>query len=363
MQKKYKVFIIAGEESGDFLGSRIAQELKKIIPNLELYGIGGKKMESENVNLIENISNLSVVGLFEVFSHLYYILKTIKKVKNFLVKNKPDFVILIDFPDFNFRIAKFSKKIGLKVYYFVSPQVWAWRRGRVKFLKKYVDKMYVIFPFEEDFYKEYGINVKFVGHPLTEKIKPVLNFEENTIGILPGSRKIEVKRHLPIIVSAVNLLNKKFKNLKFLLPVAENIDKSIIEGFVKTVPNIEIYKGKSLEVIKKSKIIISTSGTATLESALMGRPVIIIYRVNFFSYIIGRLLIKVPYIGMPNLLLGEKVNPELIQYNLTPFNIYLETVKFLKNKEKYNFVVKKNLSLYPLLYKEEIFSFVKDFLS
>ncbi len=361
MNQIKKVLIIAGEESGDIYAAEIAKNLKNFHSNTLIYGIGGENLKNQEAILIEHIKNLSFLGLVEVLKHIPDVYKILTKVKEFLTKERPDFVILIDFPDFNFKVAKFAKKIGIKVYYFISPQVWAWRRGRVKFIKKYIDRLFVIFPFEEDFYKSYGISAKFVGHPLAKKIKDFkkkyknkINNDLLTIGLLPGSRVKEVKKHLPIMLNAVS----KIKNVKILIGVAKNIDTSTIEYYTKEFKNIKLIEGNSYYVMHESDIIVSTSGTATLESALFGKPVIIVYKVNLISYIIGRLLIKIPYIGMPNLLLGEKNNPELIQFDFNSEKLYIEIMKLLKNKEKTEKVSKKNLKLMNFLYRENIFDFL-----
>ncbi len=364
MNQIKKVLIIAGEESGDIYAAEIAKNLKIIYPNIGIYGIGGENLKNQGVDLIEHIKNLSFLGFVEVLKHIPDVYKILSKIKEFLTKKKPDFVILIDFPDFNFKVAKFAKKIGIKVYYFISPQIWAWRRGRVKFIKKYIDKMFVIFPFEEDFYKSFGISAKFVGHPLAKKIKEFKKKNESkinkdllTIGLLPGSRVKEVKKHLPIMLNAVS----KIKNINILIGVAKNIDVSIIEYYTNSFnfKNLKLVKGNSYYVMNESDIIVSSSGTASLESALFGKPVIIVYKVNLISYIIGRLLIKVPYIGMPNLLLGEKNNPELIQFDFNSEKLYIEIMKFIKNRERTQKISKKNAELMNLLYKENIFDFLK----
>ena len=363
MQVKKTFFIVSGEESGDIYASEIAKNLKIFHKNIEIFGIGGENLLNEEVTLIEHIKNLSFLGLFEVVKHIPDVLKILKKVKNFLKEKKPENVILIDFPDFNFQVAKFAKKLGLNVFYFITPQIWAWREGRVKFLKKYIDKIFVIFPFEEDFYKNYGIDAKFVGHPLAAKIKNYLKKHPcklddkiNVIGLLPGSRKNEINIHFPIIVDAV----ERIKNVKFLIAAPKNIDSGIYKKYIHNLKNFEIIHGDSYKVMSESDLIISTSGTATLESALFGKPVIIIYRVNFLSYILGRLLIKVPYIGMPNLLLGEMNNPELIQFDCNSDKIYIETIKLIKNFEKRKKISDKNKTLMNMLYKDNIFDFLRN---
>ena len=361
MHHNRKAFIIAGEESGDIYAGEIARNLKKFHTNIKLFGIGGHNLEKENVILIEHIKNLSFLGLVEVLKHIPDVLKILKKVKNFLIKEKPDFIILIDFPDFNFKVAKFAKSIGIKVYYFISPQVWAWRRGRVKFIKKFIDKMFVIFPFEKDFYSQFNINVEFVGHPLAMKIRKYLDenpskkSEKLTIGLLPGSRNKEVETLFPEMINAV----KKIKNIDILIGIAKNVNIDLIKKFITDTENIEFIHANTYHLAAKSDIIISSSGTATLESAMFGKPVIIIYKVNLISYILGRILIKVPFIGMPNILLGEMNNPELIQFKCNSNEIYIETMKLIKNRAKRGKISEKNRTLINELYRENIFDFLK----
>ncbi len=350
------IFIVAGEDSGDNFGANLINEIKKQNSELQIFAIGGDKIEKTGGVLLENFKKISVVGLTEVIKHLPDVFHVLKKIEKFIKHNSPKFIILIDFPDFNFRVAKIAYKYNIPVYYFVSPQVWAWRQGRVHFLKKYVRKIFAIFPFEVALYKKFGVNVQFIGHPLAATIKnfkPSLNFSNNSqyIALLPGSRYSEIKRLLPIIINSAKLLKKDFADLKFILPVAPNLDYEHIKHIIlKQADFIEVIRGNSYDAISGSRLVISASGTATLESALFGKPVIIIYKVNFVSYLLGRLFIKVKYIGMPNILLGKSYNPELIQYNATSENIFIEAKKFLINKAKYEKVANLNKNLINELY-------------
>ncbi len=362
-----KALIIAGEVSGDTFAASIASELKKQTNNLDIFAIGGEQVKSAGAVLLEDMSELTVVGLTEVVKHLPHVFKVLSKVKNFLKKEKPDFVILIDYPDFNFKVAKLAYNEQIPVFYFVSPQIWAWRRGRVNFIKKYIKKLFVIFPFEVNFYKKYNVNVQFVGNPLAEKIK---NFKQEnkpsqnrafTVALLPGSRTGEINKLLEIILEAAIIIKRKYPYTEFSLPIASTLDIEILSAKIKQkTPFVKIYEGNSYNVINSANLVISASGTATLESALFGKPVIIVYKVNPLSYIIGKNLIKVPYIGMPNLLLGKCYNPELIQHAATPENIYIEVTKFLKNRLKYNITSSKNGSLLEKLYMENTFKLTVD---
>ncbi len=360
------VFIVAGEASGDTYGANLINELKVKAPSLAIYGFGGSKMEEAGAELIEDMHKISVVGLTEVIKHLPDVFKILKKIEAFLKREKPAFIILIDFPDFNFRVAKIADKYKIPVYYFVSPQIWAWRQSRVYFLKKYIRKIFVIFPFEESFYKKFNVNAQFIGHPLAKKIKkfnPSINFPTNKkyITLLPGSRYSEINRLLPVILDSVKLIKNEFLEFEFLLPVAPTLDFSKIKRMVeKDAPFVQVIDGNSYNAILAATIVISASGTATLESALFGKPVIIIYRVNFISYILGRIFIKVKHIGMPNLLLGDSYNPELIQHRVTAENIFIEVKKFLYNSLKYKKVSSMNRKLLEKLYFENSYSVTID---
>ena len=358
-----KVLIIAGEASGDKYAANIAKELKKKMHSVEIFAIGGERVKNEGVELIEDMKTLTVVGLSEVIKHLPKVLSVLGKIKKFIKKKSPDFVILIDYPDFNFKVAKFAYEKSIPVFYFVSPQIWAWRRGRVNFIKKYVKKLFVIFPFEEGFYKRFGIDVKFVGHPLTEQIatykneqNEIFSSEKYIIALLPGSRNSEIKKLLEPMLDAAILIKNKIREIEFLLPVANSLNYEKMESFIfSKAPFVKTFKGDTYNVINSADLVISASGTATLEAALFGKPVIIVYKVSWISYIIGRLMIKVPFIGMPNLLLGKCYNPELIQKNATAENIFKETVKFIENKVKYNLTSQKNKLLFKKLHRKNTF--------
>jgi lipid-A-disaccharide synthase len=366
MQIPDKCLVIAGESSGDKYGKNLILEIQNIFKDIEVFAIGGTHIESTGANLIENIDKLTVVGLTEVIKHLPVVKKTLDKIKSLLKNQKIDFVILIDYPDFNFRVAKYAYNLGIPVFYFVSPQVWAWRKGRVKFLKKYVKELFVIFPFEVHFYKGFNINVKFVGHPLVENIKNFLSSKEKRktevekkdfiITLLPGSRTSEVKKLLPLFIESAKLIKNKYNYIKFNLIVAPSLDFQSMKSTVeKEVDFINVFKYGDYELMNNTDLFISASGTATFENALFGKPVVIVYKVNLISYIIGRMLINVKYIGMPNILLGEGANPELIQNRATPVNIFMEARKFIENKEKYKKVSELNKSLLDKLYKKDVF--------
>ena len=350
MKKKYKsVMIVAGETSGDIHGARLVNAMN-INKDIIFFGIGGDELKNAGVKVIIDAKTLSVVGITEVFSKTRGILKGMKTAKMLLKDFRPDLLILIDFPEFNLHLAKTAKKINTPILYYVSPQIWAWRSKRVKKIKKLVDHMAVILPFEARFYQKHNVNVTFVGnplldHPIFPKFQPQSN--ELIIGLLPGSREGEVTRLLPVMAEAADIISGHFtnENLKFLLPVAPSISKDQIQNILNSIsyknnPNIVLIKKNSKLVLQQSKMVIVASGTATLETALAEKPMVIIYKISPTSYFIGKLLINVENIGLANLVAGRRLVPELIQNEVTPDNIALETIKILENKKLYYKIIK-----------------------
>jgi len=330
--------ISAGEASGDFHGARLVQAIRGADPQVSFFGMGGKHMEEAGVRLISRITDMAVVGLTEVLSHLKTIHVTMRAMKKALLTYRPELVILIDYPDFHLPLAKAAKRLGLKVMYYISPQVWAWRRGRLKSIKRFVDHMVVILPFEEAIYRKAGIPCTFVGHPLLEvaqinhdkeQAKKLfsLNNKSPVIALLPGSRKKEAERILPIMLKATFLLKEYYPNVAFILPRAETLDNSLIQGIIDAHnASVTVVPGKDIySAIKASDFAVVTSGTATLDTALMETPMCIVYRVSFLTSLIGRLLIKVRHIGLVNIIAGKEIVPELVQENCTSKRI-AETV-------------------------------------
>ena len=297
-------------------------------------------MEKAGVKLLFNSLSLSVVGITEVLSNWGKIREAFKKLKNFIYNSSLQAVVLIDYPGFNLRLAKVAKKRGIPLLYYVPPQVWAWGERRVKKIGNLVDKIAVILPFEEEWYKERGYEVEYVGHPLFEMLK---NFKKMgstrekkgvTIGILPGSRKAEVKRILPVMLATAQLIKKKRK-VKFVIPLADGIEKNLVEKEIKNwkVP-VEIYSGDSHLIIQLSDLLLVASGTATLEAAYFQTPMIIIYKLSLPSYIMARILVKVPWIGLVNLISGEEVVPEFVQREAKPKKIASQAENILNDKGK-----------------------------
>ena len=338
-----KILIVAGETSGDLHGAHLVKAALSLDPNLHFYGIGGEYLRSMGTEVVFDNAQVAVVGIVEVLSKLGSIYRIFRWLKKSLDRDKPALAILIDFPDFNLRLAKEANKRGIPVFYYISPQVWAWRKGRVKKIAKLVHKLVVILPFEVSFYRERGIDCEFVGHPLTDIVKPHLSKEKaldkfrldkdkRTIGLLPGSRRDEVQNLLPVLLKSAHLLLRDFPNLQFVIPIAPAIDRLEVEKYIAdSNVDIRVVGEHTYDVLNICDLIITASGTATLEAAIMNTPMIIIYKVSFLSYLVGRLLVKVKDIGLVNLVAEKRIVPELIQGQASPVNIFNEASRMLKN--------------------------------
>lgn len=337
------ILIIAGENSGDKHGAHLVRHFKRLQPSFHFYGIGGKNMAEQDVTLLYTIDDLAIVGVFEVITHLSRIRKIFRDVKNKIIEQQPVVAVLIDSPDFNLRLAKHLKKSSIPVLYYISPTVWAWRNRRLKLIKKVVDKMLLIFPFEKKIYEERGIAASYVGHPLKERVKislPREDFihkyrmdpEKTWITILPGSRKSEIKFHMPVLVRVIKKLREEW-NAQFILPLAENLKQEDVISFFGDLPSdIRILTQDGYEAMAYSEIAISSCGTANLEAALLGIPTVTFYRLSPLTYFAGIRLMKIQNFSIVNILADKKVIPELIQSNFTVENILDETRKILKSE-------------------------------
>jgi len=342
-KKAKKILIVAGEASGDLHASHLVKAMLEMEPGLQFYGMGGEKLKEAGALILSDISELSVMGITEVVSHLGRIYRVFKRLEKFLKNDQPDLIILIDYPDFNLRLAKAAKRCDIPVLYYISPQIWAWRTSRIKKIGKLVNKMIVVFPFELSLYEREGIDVSFVGHPLLDIVKDKKSREENikrfgldeqkiTIGLMPGSRLSEAKKILPPMIESAQQLSRQFGNLQFILPVAPGLKKEEIVRLTEdTDLTITIADDSIYEVIDISYLVIVASGTATLETALLSTPMVIIYKMSPLTYLVGRKLVKVDHIGMANIIAGKKVVPELIQNEATAERITLEATRMLED--------------------------------
>ena len=346
-KKTKTVMIVAGEASGDMHGASLVREMLRIDPSLNFYGIGGNMMQEAGVKLLVNASETAVVGLTEVISKLGALFRIIRRMKKSLDEMKPELVILIDYPDFNLNfVAPAAKKRGIKIFYYISPQVWAWRKNRINKIKRLVDKMAVILPFEVDTYAAKGFAVDYVGHPLLDLVKPayskqasqkIFNLDESkiTIGLLPGSRLSEVVQLLPEMLRAAEILAQKIQNVQFILPLADTLEEKTVDDIISAFNvKVKVISGQTYDAVSCCDLAIVASGTATLETALLGVPMIIIYKISPLSYFIGRLIVNVKNIGLANIIAGKTVVPELIQENASGNRIASEAIDILTDGKR-----------------------------
>ena len=332
-----KLYIIAGEASGDLHGSNLIKQLKNIDSAIDIRCWGGDKMQAEGATLIKHYKELAFMGFIEVVKNLPTILKNISFCKEDILAYKPNAIILIDYPGFNLRIAKWAKQQGIKVIYYISPQVWAWKENRVQLMKQCIDKMICIIPFEKDFYKnKWNWDVEYVGHPLVEVVEQYniqhsnLKIENNIIALLPGSRKQEILTKLPIMLSVV----EHFPTYQFVVAKAPGLDEDFYNNLIAPYKNVSWVVNETYALLSKAKAALVTSGTATLETALFGVPQIICYKGSNISYQIAKKLIKIKFIGLVNLIMDKEVVKELIQHQLTTQNLHKELTLLLEDGTK-----------------------------
>ncbi|MBI5344029.1 MAG: lipid-A-disaccharide synthase [Deltaproteobacteria bacterium] len=346
------IFILSGEESGDQHGASLMAALKRVMPGISIKGMGGVKMREAGLEGLDS-RDISVVGITEVIEKFPTILKAFGLLKKRLKAERPDAVVLIDFPDFNLRFGKEAKKLGIPVIYYISPQVWAWRKGRVSDIKGLVDKMLVVFPFEEKIYRKAGVDVEYVGHPLADTAICALSKEEarTTLGIppkktvialLPGSRTAEVKRLLPPMLQAASIIKDGIAAPQnrgsqeagdepiFLLLAAGSISDGLVGSILKGPSHeVRVVRDAVYTALRASDAAVVASGTATLETALIGTPMVIVYKTSSLTYAVAKALVGVDYIGLPNIIAGEKIVAELIQGAASAGNIARETLDIL----------------------------------
>lgn len=334
-----RYYIIAGEASGDLHGSNLIKQLKNLDDSATFRSWGGDLMQAAGGNVVKHFRDLAFMGFVEVIMNLGTILKNLKWCKADIEAYQPDALILIDYPGFNLRIAKWAKSKGIKVIYYIAPQVWAWKENRVPSMKKSIDELLVILPFEKDYFKnKWNWEVDYVGHPLVEVIEAPRPIPRNAhpdrpiIALLPGSRKQEIRKKLPIMLSVV----KHFPNYQFIVAKAPGLDESFYDEFIKGYNMVQTVSGKTYETLSLAKAALVTSGTATLETALMGIPEVVCYKGNPISYLIAKKLIKVKYISLVNLIMDRLIVTELIQNDLTEENLLRELNLLLNDENKIN---------------------------
>ena len=329
-----KYYIISGEASGDMHAANLVAEIKCKDENAEIRAWGGDKLKEQGATIVKHIKELAFMGFSEVIVNLPTILKNISFCKKDILDFQPDALILVDYPAFNFRIVKFAKQNGIKVFYYISPQIWAWKKSRINQIRKNVDKMFVILPFEKDYYKINNFEVDFVGHPLLDEIsKDNFSFSLQTnkpiIALLPGSRKQEISKILPQMLGVVN----DFPDYQFVVATTNSIE----EGFYKNIianNNVLLTKNETYGLLANAKAALVTSGTATLETALFHVPQVVCYKTNFFSYQIAKRLVKTNFISLVNIIMAKMVVKELIQTDLHTKNLSSSLSKILENTNR-----------------------------
>ena len=329
-----KALIVAGEASGDIYGGGLATILCGRLPDLQLSGMGGDRMQQNGVELLYHFRGVSVVGVFEVFSKLQKLREAYRALTSWIDQNSPAFVVLIDFPDFNFRLARFLKRRRIKTFYFISPQIWAWRKGRIHFLKEHIDMMISILPFEKSIYDAEGIRSVYVGHPLVEIVQRELTEQsapprsgKPLLGLMPGSRDVEIRRHLPILLETTRILKKEI-DLDVLLIRAPSLHSDLYN-----VPaDIQVVTNDRYAAMQACDFMLVASGTSTLEAAILNVPFFIVYRVGALSWHLGKILVRVPYYGLVNWIAQEQIVPEFIQDRMYPDLLARETLIYLRDQ-------------------------------
>jgi len=336
-----RVMLVAGEASGDMHGAELVREIRRRVPEVEAFGFGGGQMITAGVDVVQDLVSHAVIGVAEALKKLGDFYQVLKRAEALLANRRPDVLVLIDFPDMNFRIAARAKALGIRVVYYISPQVWAWRRGRVRTLKKIVDRMLVVFPFEESIYQDAEIPVTFVGHPLLDMARPECDpakartrllgaGEGPLISLLPGSRAQEIEMLLPILCRAARLIRTQQAGAVFFIPLARTVSRARVETILRA-------EGLEAELVTRdpyaaraaADLALVASGTATLETAILGVPMLIVYRMHWLSYVIARLFVKMPYFGLANVVAGQKAAPEFLQGEVTPASLAKAAMELL----------------------------------
>lgn len=340
-----RLFFLAGEQSGDLHGSLVIRHLKRIAPDLQIDGIGGPMMQEAGMNCLHSSDELAVIGFVEVLKNIRHLYSILNDVRQWLERERPDMVILIDYPGFNQRVAEIARGLNIKVLYYICPQVWAWHASRVKKITRLIDEAVVVFPFEVDIWRKAGAKVNWFGHPLIgvaqpsapkEEIRQTMQLtEKSLISLLPGSRTQEIYYIFPVLLDAAELILKQRPDTRFLLPVASTIDDERILAHLKgrNLP-ITMLRGQTYDAIAVSDVCLVASGTATLETAIIGTPMVVVYKVNWLTSLISKFVIEAEHIGLPNVIAGRRIVPEFIRGDFKPELIARETINILDNPEK-----------------------------
>jgi lipid-A-disaccharide synthase len=318
-----KIFIITGELSGEMHAAHLVKSFKDSF-HFQFSAVGSRRLAEAGADIIFDYRNISLTGISELFSKIFHIYSALRLVKKYIRETRPALIILVDFPGFNLRIARFAKKLGIPVLYFIAPQIWAWRKKRIRTIKRCVDRVICILPFEKKIYDSYGIDAVYVGHPFVSTVKPSLSREEflrqiradatnQIIAIMPGSRENEVIKHMPVLLKTISIMKKKLPGMVAVLPLAENIEMDIFEPLKDSLGNMVIIKNHAYDTLAYCDVAIVASGSVTLEAAILKTPAIVIYRISSLSYLIAKMLVKINFISLPNIIAEKAVFPEFIQ--------------------------------------------------
>jgi len=340
-QRVPRILLSCGEPSGDLYGAELFRLLRERIPGLQGFGLGGDRLDAQGLRLIAHVRELAVVGLLEVISHLRDLRAIFRRVLDEVDRERPDVAVLVDYPDFNLRLARELRRRGVPVVYYVSPQIWAWRRRRLDAIRETVTRMLVIFPFEEGLYREAGVPVTFVGHPLVDLVRHAparrgflqglgLDPERPVVALLPGSRAKEAAYNLPPLAAAVPRIRSARPETQFLVALAPYLEPSAVEGPLRGL-GVPVVKDRTAAALSAASLALVASGTATVETALVGTPMVVVYRVSPLTYAIGRRFLQVPHFAMVNLIAGRRVVPELEQHEFTPERVAAEAVRLLSD--------------------------------
>lgn len=341
-----KIMISVGEASGDLHGASVANALKALQPDIQLFGMGGEQMRAAGVDIAYDIADLGVIGIVEVVKNLPRLFRLRDMLADLMDRERPDALVIIDYPGFNVRLAKIAKAKGIPVVSYISPSAWAWGKGRAKELAGIAERVAAIFPFEADVYREAGANVTFVGHPLLDIVKPSMTREaafayfqadvnQPVVLLMPGSRQQEIENLLPVMLAAGEKIAGEIPGCQFYLPVASTISREMLQNILDQYSlEVRLTTDRTYDLMAISTVAVAASGTATLETSLMKAPTVIIYKIAALTYFLGKFLVKIPNIGLPNIIAGRKIVPELLQDEANAANIAAETIPLITNQAK-----------------------------
>ena len=347
-----QVMLVVGEASGDIHGAHFVKALSGKDQTLRFFGVAGEQLKQTKFDALLDVSQIAGMGFVELAGSIFDIWRAYRILRNAMRQRRPDLLVLIDFPEFNLRLAKLAKRLKIPVLYYVSPQIWAWRKGRIRQIARCVDHMAVVFPFEVPLYERRGVKVSFVGHPLLDVVRSrqpreavltqlALDTKKQTIAILPGSRRGEVSYHLPVFLDAALRLNQS-SEIQFLVIRASTVGRHEVESLLQRIPlRIPIVEGKPYDALNACDLAWTASGTVTVETALLLKPMIVVYRLSWLTYLLARLLVNIKYVGMVNIIAGKRVVPELIQTDFTAAGVVKETRDLLENGELRDRVIRK----------------------